>query len=508
MTRAEATDPHGSASVPRAAPRTPLGSADPGRSASVVATEADGATRPDDATQPDGATQPDDVTRPDGATQPDDAAQPDRAADAALGGSGGSVPAGGPETEPRPEHWARLTALVARVTPRAAELTSTVQARIAAQVRPYREDGPHQDDLAASVRTILTSALEGLARGKGPSLAALTASQALGQRRAEQGLPVDAVIAALRIGEQVLWQALAEEAIGHDDDAAALLATAPEVWGWTRQLSDQVVAAHAEATRAIQARRVGARQRLVELLLAGDHDEPEAPLLARMLGFDPQGRFTATLIDRATAAVSAIQETADREPGRHAIARRGALVWAVSQDGPVDGLATSARPSAPLAAIAVGAERTGLAGARASLLDAELALSVTAPGQTTRFEDRWLWATLAASRGRLQALLDPGITVAREHPHLAEAVRAYALAGFSVSEAARRLGLHANTVGYRLERWTELTGWNPRSFDGLVRSAAALELPGLEVSAGALPAAAEQGDDPGWTVDPAHPRGA
>ena len=51
---------------------------------------------------------------------------------------------------------------------------------------------------------------------------------------------------------------------------------------------------------------------------------------------------------------------------------------------------------------------------------------------------------------------------------------AFAAAGFSVSEASRTLAVHANTVAYRLDRWEELTGWDPRSFNGLVRSVAAL----------------------------------
>ncbi len=53
-------------------------------------------------------------------------------------------------------------------------------------------------------------------------------------------------------------------------------------------------------------------------------------------------------------------------------------------------------------------------------------------------------------------------------------MRAFGEHGFSVSEAGRRLSVHANTVGYRLDRWAELTGWDPRTFPGLVRSLAAL----------------------------------
>jgi sugar diacid utilization regulator len=36
--------------------------------------------------------------------------------------------------------------------------------------------------------------------------------------------------------------------------------------------------------------------------------------------------------------------------------------------------------------------------------------------------------------------------------------------------ARKPLYLHPNTVTYRLDRWQHLTGWNPRSLDGLLSS--------------------------------------
>ena len=155
---------------------------------------------------------------------------------------------------------------------------------------------------------------------------------------------------------------------------------------------------------------------------------------------------------------------------------RGPLVIVVSQDGDVERVTQTARHEVPWATITVGAPRIGLRGARASLEDAELTLAVAPRGETAAFEQRWLWATLTGAQGRLSDLLAPGVDVGQAHPHLAEAVQAFSRSGFSVSQAARELGLHANTVGYRLERWHELTGWDPRTFDGLVRSLASLGL--------------------------------
>lgn len=128
----------------------------------------------------------------------------------------------------------------------------------------------------------------------------------------------------------------------------------------------------------------------------------------------------------------------------------------------------------PSAAVAIGLERDGVVGARESLLDAQLALSVSGAGRVVRFEDEWLWATLTDASDRVSPLLERGVAVAADHPHLAEAVRAYAESGFSVTETARQLDLHPNSVAYRLERWRSLTGWDPRTFAGLARSLAAV----------------------------------
>ncbi|MFG2350551.1 helix-turn-helix domain-containing protein [Streptomyces phaeochromogenes] len=47
---------------------------------------------------------------------------------------------------------------------------------------------------------------------------------------------------------------------------------------------------------------------------------------------------------------------------------------------------------------------------------------------------------------------------------------AFAEAGLSLVNAAEALMIHPNTVAYRLGRWHKLTGSDPRTFTGLVRS--------------------------------------
>jgi DNA-binding PucR family transcriptional regulator len=42
-----------------------------------------------------------------------------------------------------------------------------------------------------------------------------------------------------------------------------------------------------------------------------------------------------------------------------------------------------------------------------------------------------------------------------------------------MADAAERLFLHRNGVHYRLHRWKELTGWDPRRMEELLRSVVA-----------------------------------
>jgi sugar diacid utilization regulator len=124
----------------------------------------------------------------------------------------------------------------------------------------------------------------------------------------------------------------------------------------------------------------------------------------------------------------------------------------------------------------IGMERRGLEGARVSLGDAERALAVSRlRGERCCYHDCWLAATLLPAKDRLNELLAPGHRAIERHPDLAQTVAAFAECGLSQSSAARQLGIHCNTAGYRLSRWAEVTGWDPRSGAGLMLSLAALE---------------------------------
>lgn len=394
-----------------------------------------------------------------------------------------------------PAGWESVAAMAEEVHHNLDPLVTLITDAIEVEIEAYRDELVPRPDLRGSVRRNLEALLVGLAERRPPTKEQVTVRRELGSRRAMQGLPVDALIKAFHIGYREVWARLVAALPPGDDEATTnLLTGATTVWQWVHEVTDALAAAHAATTRSLEARAVGARQRFVELLVAGDLGGKEARRLARSLGLAPGGRFTVVVVRGASDELDAVelQRRLDEAPGQHAVAVRATLVIVVSQHAAADdaeddsradhngdgggpnAVATTCREVFPAAAIAVGATRDGLDGARNSLEDAEQSLAVTPDAQVVEFEQVWLWATLFGAAERLTPLLDPGREIAEAHPHLAEAVRAFADAGFSVSEASRQLGLHANTVSYRLDRWYELTGWNPRSFAGLTRSAAAL----------------------------------
>jgi hypothetical protein len=380
-----------------------------------------------------------------------------------------------------PDGWEAVADLAQRLAADLDALGDHVVRCIERELPGYVDAGVPLADLHASVVRTTEMILVGVAERRHPTDDELAIRRELGVRRAVQGLSVDALVHAYHVGHRELWRALVAQT--PDDDphtARLLLEAATTVWAWAQEVTDAIAAAHARTQRRLEAHVVGARQRFVELLVAGDLDGLEVGRLARTLGFRGDEPLQVAVVRANVDGHDALelQRRVDELDGRFAVVARGALVVVVWQGSTATDVVAAVRASATSATVAVGAARPGLRGARASLIDAEQTLAVTADGATNSFDEAWLWATLADAGGRLRGLLAGGVEVAVAHAHLTEAVRAFGDHGFSVADAARHLEVHPNTVSYRLDRWAELTGWDPRTFPGLSRSLAALHVAG------------------------------
>lgn len=377
-----------------------------------------------------------------------------------------------------PEDWEPVAQLCAAVRADSGQLTRDIVAAIEREVPIYRDLGAvPKSDLTASVASNLDMILFGIAERRGPTAEELAVRRELGSRRAMQGHPVDALIQAFQVGYREIWQFLVDEARNDPVVSSLLLSAVTTLWQWVYEVSNAVAETHLSTTRSREFVVTGLRQRFLELLVSGELESDELSDLARSLGFDPDDDFRAfciradvPLTDEADQVMSALSSRAVLQ----VIPRARDFVVLTQGNSPTDELDLIAS-AVPHARIGAGLKRRGLVGARMSIGDAERALvATTSSNRAKSFEHDWFTSMFLVAKDRLQPILEVGVQVAEQHPDFAGAVLALGDCGFSVTEVARRLVVHPNTAMYRINRWQELTGWDPRSFQGLVKSIASI----------------------------------
>ena len=272
----------------------------------------------------------------------------------------------------------------------------------------------------------------------------------LGRAEFHAGRSLENLLAAYRIGARVTWRRFVEAGTAGGLTPAELFDIGEEIFAYIDVLSSESAEGYAaEAQAEVGARRI-ARARLVEALATG------APIPE-----DAQWETPRELAALVVAVESGIDEEADR------IARDiGPGVVAAARDGVV--CAFVADPAGPgrRRAIerAVGCAQRGVIGPQRAQADAGLslqralaALPFAGPGLTdaSRFlGDLWLRSDpeLASelSADRLAPL--------RHAPHLEPTLRAWLDRPGQIQAIAHALGVHPQTVRYRMKRLRELFG--------------------------------------------------
>jgi hypothetical protein len=306
----------------------------------------------------------------------------------------------------------------------------------------------------------------------------------IGRQSVALGCPLHALIAAYHIGYRELWPLLVEQAVAVGGDAPLLLlGGGTTIWERIHATTNALTEGYTEVLAQQEAMAMRTTSQLVEAVLA-DPASDECRELAMEAGFDPDADFVALSV---IGPVSSF-ETARTVVG--SLRRRGVVASSAQRARVVVVLCQGANPqvldealaeAAPDAPIGVGTQALRLDGARVSLHESERALELAQRrGRPCLFERDWLMASVMSQSDSVERLLAHGTSLAREKPHLADAVREFARSSFSIAEGARRLGVSHTSFRYRLSRWEELTGWDPWTFDGLSRSLVSLELAGVE----------------------------
>ncbi|MEV7775525.1 helix-turn-helix domain-containing protein [Kitasatospora sp. NPDC086791] len=351
-------------------------------------------------------------------------------------------------------------------------------------------------------------------------------------RRAEEGLPLDAVLLAHHLGLEVCWEFVTRHA--REGDAAELLVLNRLLLDQLRQAATAAGAGYLDGRRPAADRRSAARQSLLTALLAGtpadeaatraglrlparyavlclsvaDHpDERSAgidPGIAarrklRRLGAELDHRTRQSALTALTPSGGLVLIPLAPPPASAASAASVTSVTSVTSTDSRRPAESSAPPASPdstaevpwphLAATLAAAGRAAgvpvLAGAAAAVPAevpeaAALAYEVLDVAQAFgrppglhRLDDVLLEYQLtrpSRARAGLAALLEP-LADTRE---LLTTLRTHLAGGLNRRHTASTLHLHPNTVDYRLRRIAALTGLDPARPADILRITAAI----------------------------------
>ncbi|MFF9574591.1 PucR family transcriptional regulator [Streptomyces rubiginosohelvolus] len=311
-------------------------------------------------------------------------------------------------------------------------------------------------------------------------------SRWIGEIRAEQGVPLDAVLHAFRMGGAMVWQDLVDETARRDpDDIRLLVHVAADVWNFVDEHCGVVADAYRQAERRLSWRRENRQRLMVAALLDGTARIADLAEAAEMLGLPEQGRYAVLAVaeGRRSGAGPADAGVARHGPGSAArtpvvlpAAHPGAAaLWHPGPDAefailPLTGPPGELRELAAALDVAAGT-RAGIGSAvegLAALGDArrlaETALrACPATGGTVLLDEHLPDALVVSSPALAGALADRVLgPLDRLDPAdrdvIVETLTAWLDADGSAQRAGARLYCHRNTVLNRLRRFEQLTG--------------------------------------------------
>jgi hypothetical protein len=374
----------------------------------------------------------------------------------------------------RPEVSARLAELAPPLLDQLDEMTSRMISILERSEGAYADQGPvvlaelfesTRANLERGVRTLMGRADDG-------GRAALDAAREVGRRRAAQGVPLETVLRAYRLGGQVTWEALraAARMAEAPGDSDVLLEVAGSVW----HVNDVQCAALAESYRVEERRLAGidhqARQQVLDGLLGGRGGDPVFVRSAsELLALPLDGRLVCAVAppdDDGSATLP--------DPGPMLLKRGVRSVWGWRSGAQVGVVALGARrvddvlgwlgelATGPVGVSAVVEGAASVASAWRLADTAARTLPAGVPTVVT-IDDRLPEALLSSSPEIARRLVEQSLgrvldLPADERDVLLDTLTAFLAADGSPTRAADQLYCHRNTVMHRLRRIEQVTG--------------------------------------------------
>ncbi|KOU09613.1 PucR family transcriptional regulator [Streptomyces ardesiacus] len=319
-----------------------------------------------------------------------------------------------------------------------------------------------------SLRHSVTSLLD----PRGTRDAARRCSWRIGAARAEQGLPLDALLHAFRLGGSLVWQRLIEETSrAAPEDVRLLVHVAADVWNFVDEHCTLVADAYRQTEWRIGRRRENRARLLAAGLLDGTGRIADLPEAARVLDLPEQGRYVVVAVTGVPPGRSDAARAAAVPPGSRVHWHAGpgtdyGIVLVGAPEAPTDPGPTGAQPHAPVPGlrIGVGIPVDGLACVGDARRLADTALEICpASGGAVRLADQ-LPAALVVSSPELGSTLAERVLgpLLRLEPAdrevLLDTLTTWLECDGSAQRAGERLYCHRNTVLNRLRRCEQLTG--------------------------------------------------
>jgi PucR C-terminal helix-turn-helix domain/GGDEF-like domain len=342
-------------------------------------------------------------------------------------------------------------------------------AQIIASEAAYAQAGVVIADIRRATRSTLSLALARIGGADSSNLDGVI--YGIGRLRAEQGVPLVAVLHAFRLDFRVLWSALVEAG------RASAVTARPEfiegcidVWNTVEAITEEVLVAYRSRERELDDRRVEELERaFAELVAEGASSPPVLERCASVLGLPDEGAFAVIVgsispdhsecIGRLLSACTRLGLAAHFSGGADDV--RGVIERSQMGDEQFHSLLMVLSPGRFGVAPLVGS----LGGLARSLRFAAAALNTLPRGRlgVVRLEDAWTLAVMhrddeladAFARHVLAGVL---AAPAGERDRLLHTLRAYITSAGSVSGVAEAEFLHRNTVRKRLARIEVLTG--------------------------------------------------
>ena len=373
----------------------------------------------------------------------------------------------------RPEVAARLAELAPCLFDQLDAMTDHMIDVLVRTEPAYRDLLAHgEDEMRTTTRANLERGLRMLIGAvSGAGRTSLRDARDVGRRRAAQGIPLEAVLRAYRLGGQVTWEALldASRRDGREHDTL-LLEVAGSVW----RTNDAECGAVAEGYREEQRRLAGVddetRQQVLDGLLDGRGDDPAFVRTAsQLLAVPLHGRLVAVVALPDLDGLPALEAPAA------ALLRRGVhSVWGVRSGAQVGIVALGRLGGCEVMSwlrdmatgpVGVSAVIAGATAAGSAYRLAETAARTLPPGsgRVVTIDERLPEALMSNSPEISSRLIGQSLGGLLELPDDEREVLLDTLAAFlatdgSPTRAADELFCHRNTVMHRLRRIESVTG--------------------------------------------------